>query len=73
MDVIKSIQECILEYLDKEDNTEEYYQNIIQLFIDHNILEKTHEIQLIFRLLSEISDNHHRYPGFFDKIEKIIL
>ena len=73
LEIIKSIQESILEYLDKEDDIEEYYQNIIQLFIGHNILEKIHEIRLIFHLLSEISDNHHRYSGFFNKIEKIIL
>ena len=73
LEVLKSIQSNILQFIDMEDNNEENYQNIITIFEDQKIHENKHEIKLIIHLISQISTNHHRYPNFFSKIEKLLL
>ncbi|KAK8892426.1 hypothetical protein M9Y10_029653 [Tritrichomonas musculus] len=73
LEVLKSIQSNILQFIDMEDNSEENYQNIITILEDQKIHEKEHEIKLIIHLISKISVNHHRYPNFFSKIEKLLL
>ena len=70
---IENIQENILIFIENEDNQEENYQNLIQLFNDQKILDSPSEIKLILTLISKISDNHYRLPNFFSKLEQIIL
>ena len=71
--VIKSIQTNIIIYLDREDNIEENFQNIIKIFDDEKILENLNKIKLIFHLLLELTNNHYRLLNFFSKIERIFL
>ena len=73
VEIFKTIHVNILEFLDKEDNLEENYQNIINIFENQRIRENLHDIKLIFSLLLNISNNHHRSIDFFSKIEKIFL
>lgn len=41
----KNIQVSLLEYLDYESNTEEKYQNLLNLFDDLNIQRDKHELK----------------------------
>ena len=70
---IENIQEKILTFIENEDNKEENYQNLLQLFNDQKILDSPSEMELILKLISKISDNHYRLPNFFPKLEQILL
>ena len=69
---MKQIQNSILEFVDKEDDTEEYFQNIITQIEDINLSKKKKGMKTLLYLLSKISNNHYRYPNFITKIERII-
>lgn len=69
---MKGIQNKLLEYIDKEHNTEENFQNINQLLIDQKILENRHDTSTFLYLISKIANNHHRVNDFFTKIEHVI-
>lgn len=69
---MRKIQSNILEFVDKENNEEEHFENIIQQIEDQNITANRHLLKILLYLLSKILNNHYRYPGFISKIEKII-
>ena len=70
---MKKIQESILEYIEKEQDDEENYQNLIILFTDPNCFNNRQDMKVILYLLSHISNNHHRSKNFLEKIEQIFL
>ena len=70
---LANIHEKILTFIEEEDNKEENYQNLLQLFDDQKILDSPSETKLILTLVSKISDNHYRVPKFLSKIEQILL
>lgn len=70
---MKTIQNKILEFIDQGQDVEEHYQNLINLFQDLQIRSNKYRLKTILYILSNISNNHHRYPEFFSKIEKILL
>ena len=72
LDKIKSLQSCILNYIDHDYNIEENYQNILRLIEDQKIQNNRQDLQLLLYLLDRIANDHFRYPRFFEKIEKII-
>ena len=72
LEKMKSIQNCLLEFLDNEDNVEEKFQNLISLIQNHKIKENRYDLRSILHLLVKISTNHHRSIHFFDKIWQIL-
>ena len=64
---MKNIQESILEYIESE-NIEIGFISLEKDLQDLSI----NELKLTLHLLVEISNNYHRLPAFFTKIEKII-
>lgn len=68
-----TFHKCILEYLEQEDDNEENYQNLINLFEDQKVSKNHYEMKAILSLLSKIIDYHHHESGFFPKIEQILL
>ena len=68
----KTIQHNLLDFLEKDDDTEENYQNLIKLISDQKITKDRQELKSFLYLISKISNNHHRTINLFDKIEKII-
>ena len=67
----KDIEKELLLFLDDDDyNVNEIsYQNLQNLFEDQKIRENVHDLNLI----NEIANDHHRYPNFFSKIDKLLL
>ena len=51
---MKSIENAILSFIDKESDTEESQQNLIQLIIDSNILTNKYDLKTFLYLLSKI-------------------
>lgn len=70
---MKSIQSNFLDYIDNDDNSEEKYQNLINLFPNQRTRSNRHDLEPILILILRISNDHHRTPNFFEKIEKILL
>ena len=69
---MKAIQNFLLTYLDSEDNIEENFQNLSNAIITQTICDDMHQLKLFLHLLVTISDNMHRGPNFFNKIEQIL-
>ena len=67
---MKTIQNKILEFIDQGQDVEEHYQNLINLFQDLQIRSNKYRLKTILYILSNISNNHHRYPDFFFKNRK---
>ena len=70
---MKAIQDSILEYLDNEDNNEQYFDDLRSLLNFQQSQFDIHELKSILCLISNISKYHHRKSFFFDKIKQIIL
>lgn len=68
---MKTIQNYINKFIEN-DNIEEHYQNLIQIFNDQRIHDNCHEVKSILYLLVKLSNNHYRTPNFFSKIERIL-
>lgn len=69
---IRNIQSSILCFIENNQNNEENYQNLIQLFDDYKILNDPHETKLILTLISRIGDQHYHTLNFFEKIEQVL-
>ena len=73
LEINKNIQRKIIEFLEHDSNTEENYQNLIQLIDENKIKEDEFKLQELLHLISIISSHHHRSLDFFPKIERILL
>lgn len=69
----KIIQKNLLEFIEKDEDTEAIYQNLLQCFKDMKILEDQYEIKSTLYIISNIANNHHRDLDFFNKLEKVLL
>lgn len=73
IDQMKSMQQNLLDFLDNEKDTEEYFQNIAQMLADKQITSNRHKLKAFLHMLTQISNNHHRHIDFFEKIDKILF
>ena len=73
LDEMKKIQQNLLDFLDNERDEEEIFQNLKTILDDLKICDNQNQLKSLLYLLSKISNNHHRGPNFFNKIEKILL
>lgn len=68
----QEMQQILLSYIDREENTEEYYQNLCT-FIEKQFTKDKSELKIFLNLLTRIANYHFRSSDFFSKIEKIIF
>ena len=74
LDIMKTIQDCIIEYLDNDNSCDvDAFQEILDNIDNFQIHDDFDMIESFLRLLLKISNNHHRSTDFFNKIEKILL
>ena len=73
LDKLKKLHSIVLDYIDKEDDLEENYENLLNFIKEQKMDQNGHDFRLFLRLLSSISDNHHRVNNFFEKIERVII
>ncbi|KAK8835685.1 hypothetical protein M9Y10_042282 [Tritrichomonas musculus] len=69
---MKQAQESFLVFLDNQVNTEENFQNLINILDNLKIREDHHKTKSFLYLIVEIANNHYRYPNFFSKIDKVL-
>ena len=69
----QEMQQILLNYIDDEDNIEEYYQNLCFYIKEKHFVEDKSELKIFLNLLTRNSNYHFRKSDFFNKIVKIIL
>ena len=69
---IEEIHSNLLRYIETEDNMEENYQNLINLFQRYKYDNDVHELKIFLYSLTAIAKNHHRESNFFNKIKKVL-
>ena len=72
-DIMKSLQNHLLEFIERENNSEENYQNFVDIFNEQKISNDLCNFKSFIHILLQIANNHYRTPNFFSKIDKIIL
>ena len=74
LDKFKKIQAAILEYLEKDNDAEENFQNLSKsIELPKENTENLYDITLLLHLLASIAENHFLEHNFYPKIEKILL
>ena len=68
---MKDIYSPLIDFIDATDDQDAEFKALIDVLEMQEILENQNEIQLLFLLISKITDNHHQAPDFFNKLEKI--
>ena len=69
----KEMQQLLLNYIDGEENLEEYYQNLYTYIKEKQFSNSKSELKIFLNLLTKIANFHYRSTDFFNKIEKIIF
>ena len=65
---MKVIQEHILNFIEDDDNIEDNYQKLMNIFYEKKIQEDKEKITSVLRLINKISKNHYRNQNFHQKI-----
>ena len=79
VDKKKEIYNALMSFLKSPESHEELildnedYENLLDTLKELNIVENHEDFLDFIRLIVIIANNHHRYPGFFNKIEQILL
>ncbi|KAK8871780.1 hypothetical protein M9Y10_007521 [Tritrichomonas musculus] len=67
----EKLYDILLQFIEESSDDNKYY-NLINILEKQEIQNYKEEVKLFFHLLIKISNNHHRLPDFFQKIEKIL-
>ena len=70
---MKICEEYLIEYIENQQNDEENYQKLLNLFKDQNIFNTKHSLKTLLYIIIKISNNHIRLTNFNEKIRKIII
>lgn len=68
----KELYSFIINFIEEDEESNSLFNELIDIFEKHEILNKKSQIMWIIKLLSMIIDNHQRSTDFFPKINKII-
>ena len=66
------IYDILIQFIEDESDDDYNFQELIDTFKRQKIQETEEELALFFRLLVQISNNHHRFPNFFEKAKRIL-
>ncbi|KAK8849328.1 hypothetical protein M9Y10_018700 [Tritrichomonas musculus] len=72
LDIMKNIQENILQFLEDGTDSTDSFQVLENIFKDTKIKENKHDFLSFLHLISKILNNYHRSHLFFSKIERIL-
>ena len=71
LEKIKNVQSTLLEFLEKEVNAEEIFQNLCSI-LNNFINNDKNQLRLFLHLISKISKNYHDGPHINNKIIRVI-
>lgn len=71
----KELYDSVLDFIESDDTVDihQKFDILVKIFEKHQISDNQNELRLLIRMLSQISKNHRRIPGFIEKIEQILL
>ena len=72
LNIYKEIQSKIYEFIENDENSDENFSSLQELFNKNNNNNDKHNLALLFHLIIKIANNHRHDTSFFDKIDKII-
>ena len=67
----KVIEKTFIDFIDEGSHAS--FQKILKLLTNLKFEENPRETKAMLQILNSITDNHHRNPEFFNRIEKILL
>ena len=70
---MRKIQDTLIDFIDDEGMNDESFKSLFDQLNKHLIIQDHHKFRTFFRILANISNNHHRCANFFEKIEKILF
>ena len=62
---MKAINSALITFIEATDEIDAEFKALIEVLEKQKILENKEEIQLLFQLISKLTDNHHRASDFF--------
>ena len=68
---VSSLQEQIQDFLDNEAEDDEL-ENIVKYIQDHKFQDDKNKLKELLCMISQIINNFHHSPNFYDKIEQIL-
>ena len=68
----KVLYNHLFDFIDDQEDSQNNYQNLISDIKYQNIAENKNEFRQFLQLIVLISNNHHRSPNFFNKIDQIL-
>ena len=68
----REIYDILIQFIEDESDDDYIFQQLIDTFHRQKIQENEEDLVLFFRLLVQISNNHHRFPNFFEKTKRIL-
>ncbi|KAK8882423.1 hypothetical protein M9Y10_045065 [Tritrichomonas musculus] len=72
VDIMKNIQNALLDFFDEELDDEDKYNNFMKLIETHKISNDRYSFKELLRLINNIGNNHHRVPSFISKFERLL-
>ena len=70
---MSEIQASILNYIESESSSTKKLNGLLKLFDKYGIRSNKHNLKSILHIISNISDNHHHGPNFYERIRKILF
>ena len=68
----REVYRYLITFIENDDSPGNF-ENLIKIIQTQGIPNQRQEFEHFLLLLINISNNHHRFPGFFTKIDKILL
>ena len=68
----KELYDNFNQFIDEENNSEGDFEDLINFLKAEKYEENPDEFKIVLHLINNISNNHHNYPTFFEKIERIL-
>ena len=69
---MRKIQDYILDFLEKEEQTEENFQILTMFLNEQKIYDDQQKLNSLLHLILKIANNYFNGPTFFAKIERIL-
>ena len=71
IDEKRELRDLFITYMESSDDYDNDFNELIKFIQTQKFEQDREEFEHFLRLILNICNNHHRYPGFFDKIKQI--
>ena len=72
LDEMRKIQKDLLWFIDQEVKSEENFANLSKTINDLKVYDDKNKLNSLLHLIMHITNNHHRYPDLYLKIDQIL-